>query len=202
MRRKAQGDTNGPLAVVTFDRAQQTAQLLRIQYRGAMLDLGRDQRATQVKGYVPLRPPGSDGIAEDRTVRAPEPDCRLIMALCFHLAQNLEQVRRSDLRDRSVAQFLRGDPKEPGHLFDRAPGTALQLQPPQPLVANNPKGLFLLRLGFALGFPAVIHRIDAPGEQLAGLVTSKSSGKGNKRIWTERECSLFSVETAVHSPEA
>ena len=59
-----QGQLGGGVAIEGFDGAQQFAELVRLQNRGVVAGLGRQQGAGEDGGGVGIAPPGRCAIAE------------------------------------------------------------------------------------------------------------------------------------------
>jgi len=60
------------LALVPVYGAQECADLVGLDDRGMMFDLGRDQGALEIGGHISLRPSGGDRVANDAAAGAAE----------------------------------------------------------------------------------------------------------------------------------
>src|SRR5215831_17506388 len=101
------------MTIKTLNRAQKCANSFWLYNGRAMFNLWRNQRATQIDGWVAFCTPRGNCISEHHAAGTPQSTCRFIVSACLDFSQYLEELTRIDFIDRTISDRFEGEFKKP-----------------------------------------------------------------------------------------
>src|SRR5271166_448723 len=123
-RRKAQRCFRYRQSVIAVNSPEQRTNAYWIDDGGAMVDLRRGQRATQIGRWIALSPAGGDGVAKDCAAGTSQPPRGFIAAARFNSAEYRKHLWRCDLGYGATTKRWIGEFEQPtllGKSHIRAP---------------------------------------------------------------------------------